>query len=69
MGKLIFLTGVALSIVGLLLWYKPDAFAWFGNLPGDLRVERDNVRFYFPLTSMVLVSLALNLALRIWQRM
>jgi hypothetical protein len=69
MGKLIFFVGIALSIVGLVLWAKPDAFSWFGNLPGDIRVEREQVRFYFPLTSMIVVSVALNLALRIWQKL
>jgi hypothetical protein len=68
MGKTIFLVGLALSGLGLLLWWKPDVFSWFGHLPGDVRVERENFRFFMPLTSMILVSLALNLILRILQK-
>lgn len=58
-----FLVGIGLAIVavGLVLWLFPRAFAWFGTLPGDIRVERDGTRIYVPITSMLLVSLALTL--------
>jgi hypothetical protein len=43
---------------------------WIGRLPGDIRVERENARFYFPITTMILFSLLLmiivNLIRRIW---
>lgn len=35
--------------------------SWFGRLPGDIRIERDNVRFYFPIVTMVVISVALSL--------
>ncbi|MCG6871172.1 MAG: DUF2905 domain-containing protein [Gammaproteobacteria bacterium] len=35
-----------------------------GRLPGDIRIERDGFRFYFPITGLVLVSLAISLLLR-----
>ena len=35
-------------------------FGWFGNLPGDFRVERPNVRMYFPFGSMLVISIALS---------
>src|SRR5271165_7215376 len=37
-----------------LLWAL--GFAWFGHLPGDIRIERENVRIYIPVISMLLVS-------------
>ncbi|MGD8934209.1 MAG: DUF2905 domain-containing protein [Gammaproteobacteria bacterium] len=45
--------------------------SWFGRLPGDIRVERDNVRFYFPVVTMIVVSVALSLIIyligRFWK--
>lgn len=35
--------------------------SWFGRLPGDIRIERDNVRFYFPIVTMIVISVALSL--------
>jgi hypothetical protein len=39
------------------------ALSWFGRLPGDVRVERPGFSLYAPITSMILVSLALSAAL------
>lgn len=68
MGKILFLSGLALCLVGLLLWWKPDAFSWFGHLPGDIRIQRDNFTFSMPLTSMLLLSLVLNVLIRLLQK-
>jgi hypothetical protein len=35
-------------------------FGWFGHLPGDFRVERPNVRMYFPFGSMLVISIVLS---------
>ena len=58
-GQLVMLAGVALVIIGALIW--AGALSWFGRLPGDLRVERPGVRVYVPLVSMLLLSLGLSL--------
>jgi hypothetical protein len=68
MGRTLFLIGLGVSLIGLLLWWRPGAFSWFGHLPGDIRVEWENFRFSMPLTSMLLASLALNLVLRLLAR-
>jgi hypothetical protein len=59
--------GVALVVVGLLVW--SGALSWFGRLPGDVRIERDSVHIYVPLVSMLLVSLALSLLLYLLRRL
>lgn len=66
LGLLIVALGVAAVIVGLLVW--AGWLSWFGRLPGDIRIERENVRFYFPLVSMILVSLVLTLILNLLRR-
>lgn len=67
LGRLIVGAGVFLVVVGLLLW--SGALAWFGRLPGDIRIERDTVRVYIPLVSMLLVSVALIILLYIVRRL
>jgi hypothetical protein len=52
--------GLAFAGVGLV-WILASSVPWLGRLPGDIRIERDNVRFYFPLTTCLLLSLVLTL--------
>ena len=59
LGLIVVAGGVALVVVGLLIW--SGGLSWFGRLPGDIRYERGNTRVYAPITSMLLVSIALSL--------
>ena len=54
-------------ILGLLVW--SGALGWFGRLPGDIRIERDSVRVYIPLVSMLIVSVALSTLLYLIRRL
>jgi hypothetical protein len=65
-GLLIVIAGAVLVIVGLLAW--SGALSWFGRLPGDIRVERPNARFYAPITSMLVISVALSLIAAVVRR-
>lgn len=67
-GKYIIIAGVLIIIVGLVVYFLGDKLHWLGRLPGDIRVERENFRFYFPITTMVLASLLLTLLLYILRR-
>jgi hypothetical protein len=60
-------------ILGILLVLAGIAWPWlsklpFGRLPGDIIIERNNFRLYFPLTTGLLVSLFLSLLLWWWSR-
>jgi membrane protein implicated in regulation of membrane protease activity len=59
--------GGVLIVVGLLVW--SGWLSWFGRLPGDIRVEHPNVRVYVPLTSMILLSVALSIIVAIVRRL
>jgi Protein of unknown function (DUF2905) len=59
--------GIALVVLGLVVW--SGALSWFGRLPGDLRIERESVRIYVPLMSMLIVSVALSLLLYLLRRL
>jgi hypothetical protein len=58
--------GVGLILVGLLIW--SGSLSWFGRLPGDIRVERETVRVYVPIVSMLVVSLVVSLLLYLVRR-
>ena len=53
--------GVGVIVLGLLIY--SGGLNWFGRLPGDVRYEGENTRIYFPIVSMLLISLALSLLL------
>ena len=59
MGKMLFVLGVVVALVGLLFW---TGFGrnWFGRLPGDIHYSRGNFTFSFPLVTCILVSLLLT---------
>ncbi|MEP6686883.1 MAG: DUF2905 domain-containing protein [Gemmatimonadales bacterium] len=65
-GPAIAAVGLVLVVVGVLVW--SGALSWFGRLPGDIRIERDTVRVYIPLVSMLLVSAVLSLVLYVVRR-
>ena len=65
-AALFIIGGFALILVGLLVW--SGALSWFGRLPGDIRVERPGMRFYAPITSMIIVSVFLTLVMSLIQR-
>ena len=65
-GPLLVGLGIALVLVGLLVW--SGGLSWFGRLPGDIRIERESVRIYVPLASMLLLSIALSLLLYLIRR-
>ena len=59
MTRILVTLGVILVVVGL-------AWPWLvklglGRLPGDIVIEREGFRFYFPITTMIVVSLVLSL--------
>lgn len=65
-GTVLIAIGVGLILVGLLLW--SGSLSWFGRLPGDIRIERDTVRIYIPIVSMLLVSAVVSLVLYLIRR-
>lgn len=66
-GKLLMLCGLGLLLLGALLTFG-DKFGWLGRLPGDIRIERENFSFYFPLGSCLLLSTVLSLLLWLFRR-
>jgi len=65
-GPMIVVAGLVIVLIGLAVW--SGALGWFGRLPGDVRIERDSVRIYIPIVSMVLISVVLSLVLYLLNR-
>jgi hypothetical protein len=57
-GKILILAGAALMAAGLL-WLL-GARLGLGHLPGDIVIERENVRFYLPLGTCLVISAILS---------
>ncbi len=65
--KLLISAGLALFGIGLILTYG-GKIPFLGKLPGDIRIQRDNFSFYFPLTTCIILSLVVSLILWLFRR-
>ena len=70
-ARLLIIIGLAIAFAGVVLLVAARFFPWLGNLPGDFRYEGENVNIYFPLATMILISILgsvlLNIVLRIFR--
>jgi len=64
-GKWIIVAGIIVVVIGILIYFFHDKFNWLGKLPGDIRIEKENFRFYFPVTTMIIISIVLTLLINI----
>jgi len=53
------IVGLLIAVIGLV-WMLSPSIPWLGRLPGDIVIERENFRFYFPVTTCVMLSLLLT---------
>jgi hypothetical protein len=65
LGRALVLVGIVLVVLGLALSGK---LPFLGRLPGDIRIERDGFVFYFPITTMLILSALLSLILALLRR-
>lgn len=62
MGKLLIIIGIVFIVAGIIVMYS-DKIPYLGKLPGDIRVERENFRFYFPVMTSIILSILISLIL------
>lgn len=65
LGTVLMFAGAGLLVLGALIRYAPGLFSWFGNLPGDVRIEGESSSVFIPITSMVVVSVALTIIVNV----
>jgi hypothetical protein len=66
-AKYLILIGGAILVLGIFIYFFGGSLKWIGHLPGDIRIERENFRFYFPITTLILFNLLIFLIFRIWK--
>ena len=59
---------IGLVIVGIIWLLFPSAFSWIGNLPGDIKYSSDNTRVYFPIVTMIVISVVATILLNLFNR-
>ena len=66
-GKFLVVIGLVIVLVGLVFW-GGLAPKWLGRLPGDIRIERGNSTFYFPIVTCIIISIVLSLLFSLFRR-
>jgi hypothetical protein len=67
LGRALVIFGVVIVLLGAALWSGIGA-GWLGRLPGDIRIERANGGFYFPIVTCVIISVVVSLLLSLFRR-
>jgi hypothetical protein len=67
LGKFLLVCGLILAGIGLLFMLS-DRIGWIGKLPGDIIIKRENVTFYFPLVTCIIISVVLSLLFWLFRR-
>jgi Protein of unknown function (DUF2905) len=67
LGRLLALFGGVITLLGFALW-GGFGLGWLGRLPGDIRIERGNSAFYFPIVTCLIVSIVISLILAFFRR-
>jgi hypothetical protein len=67
LGKFLVILGAVIVILGLLLWTGIGS-GFLGKLPGDIRIERGNSAFYFPIVTCIIISIVLSLIFSFFRR-
>lgn len=65
MARWFIISGLILILIGVLIYLAPWLFSWFGKLPGDIRIEKENSKVFFPITSMIVISIVLTIVINI----
>jgi len=67
LGRILIAIGLAVATVGVLLVLNDripgigTLFEWFGKLPGDVSIKRDQFSFHFPIVTSLVLSVVLSL--------
>ena len=67
-GKYIIIAGIAIMVTGVVIYFFHNKLHWLGRLPGDIRIQKENFTFYFPITTMILVSIIVTILLQLFRK-
>ncbi len=66
-AKFLMVFGGAVFFIGLLVLFF-GKFVGIGNLPGDILIKKENVTFYFPITTSIIISIILSFIFFLWNQ-
>lgn len=66
LGKIIIVFGILLIIIGLLVSFGGKI--GLGKLPGDIYIDKGNIKFFFPITSSIIISIILSLLFKLFRK-
>ena len=64
LGKILILVGAGIAILGFIIFIS-SKLPFFGKLPGDISIKRENFSFYFPVSTSILISIILTVLINI----
>ena len=69
-GKWMFFAGLAVAAAGLVIGLAGGRgwLDWLGRLPGDIRIEKDGTRFFFPVATCMVISIVLSVLFAVLRR-
>ena len=68
MAKILIVIGLVLVVVGIIWLIFPSAFSWIGNMPGDIKHTSGNTQVYFPVVTMIIISIVATILLNLFNR-
>jgi len=68
MAKILIGIGALLVVIGVIWLLFPSAFSWIGNMPGDVKYKSGNTRVYFPVVTMIIISVVATILLNLFNR-
>ncbi|MBN2462612.1 MAG: DUF2905 domain-containing protein [Dehalococcoidia bacterium] len=63
-GKILLIVGGTIVILGLTLVFSQH-IPFFGKLPGDIFIKRDGFSFYFPIVTLLILSLLITIIVNV----
>ncbi len=68
MAKILIGIGTVFIVIGIIWLVFPSAFSWIGNMPGDIKYKSGNTRVYFPVVTMIVISIVATILLNLFNR-
>jgi len=66
MSRALIIIGILLVVIGILWpWIQKMNL---GRLPGDIIVEKENLKFYFPIVTSIVISIVLTILFWIFRK-
>jgi len=69
LGKILLIAGLVFIVLGIVIYFFGSKFSWLGNLPGDIKIERENFKFFAPITTMIFLSIFLSVIIWLIKRL